>query len=69
MNWQPPTGWCQESEDRAYSVAKVGLTDGYRYEAWRTRRHRDGPHCLAVNLTSAEIARQHCEEDHASESA
>lgn len=61
MNWLKPTPYCQLSENGHYSVAKVYGAGIASYEAWRTRSHPDGPHCIAVNLPGPDEARQACE--------
>jgi hypothetical protein len=61
MNWLPATPYFQPSEDGRFSVAKVFVGGKQTYELWKTRHHEDGPGCIAVNLPSAEAARQACE--------
>ena len=61
MNWQKPTRYAQLSEDKRYSVSKVGLGDSVLYDAWQTRAHEDGPSLLKTCLKSAEEARAVCE--------
>ena len=63
MNWQKPTRYAQVSTCGRYSVAKIGFNGGACYEAWRTRAHDEGPHLVSHNLTTADAARQACEDD------
>ena len=68
MKWRPArTGvepvYAFVSDCGTYSVCKIGINGSAVYEAWRTRAHRDGPHLVATNLDSADLARQICEAD------
>ena len=65
MNWRK-TGaleYAQVSECGRYSVCRIGIADGQFYEAWRTRKHEDGPHLIATNLPTSQAAREVAEED------
>ena len=62
MKWTRKDKYAEVSDCGRYSVAAYGIGEGYRFEAWRTRAHKDGPHLIAANVT-AEEARQHCEDD------
>lgn len=55
----------QLTDDGCYSVCLIVTRHGETYEAWRTRAHIDGPHCIAVGLESHREAREICEHDHA----
>ena len=57
MNWNPPALYAQLSKDGRYSVCKIGLERGYRYEGWQTRAHPDGPHLICTNQPNAAAAR------------
>ena len=63
MNWQPPARYAQVSEDGRYSICRVGIGDEQFVEAWRTRKHQEGPHLVSTNLKSAQDARNACEAD------
>ena len=62
MQWKRHDKYAEVSEDGRYSVAAYGTGDGWKFEGWRTRAHKDGPHLVCANVT-AEEARQHCEAD------
>jgi hypothetical protein len=65
VKWQPAraTDYAQLSADGRYSVARIGWAAGQFYEAWRTRAHADGPHCVSTNLPTSQAARDAAEED------
>lgn len=65
MKWQPPARYAQVSEDGRYSVCRIGIGDGQFIEAWRTRKHPDGPHLVSTNMKTAQDARTACEADDA----
>lgn len=73
MRWCKPIigpgcgeAYAQVSADGRYSVTRIGVGEGaYRYETWRTRAHAEGPHLVAVNLTTSDEARKRAEEDDA----
>jgi hypothetical protein len=65
MNWRPTpaTANAQVSEDGRYSVCRIAIRDRVMFEAWRTRSHVDGPHCVSTNLPTSQAARDAAEED------
>ena len=67
MKWVKASNYAIQSEDGRYSVCQIGGSEGF-YEAWRTRKHEDGPHLISTNLPDAQEARKACLEDSADES-
>ena len=64
MNWLDKADkYHQTTQDGRYSVCAVSLGGRVRFEAWQTRKHEHGPHCLIVNQPTAEEARRACETD------
>ena len=65
MNWTPATAadWYQLTDCGRYSVARIGMKSGTFFEAWRTRKHLDGPHLISTNLPTSQAARDAAEED------
>jgi len=64
MNWLKPKDTAQLTDCGKYSVCRIGDNGRRTYEAWRTRKHPDGPKCLGVGLQTAEAARRTCEAAH-----
>ncbi len=64
MNWlKPADPYHQYSTDGRYSVCRIGVNGSASYEAWRSRAHPEGPHCVSVNLPTSAAARAACEDD------
>ena len=66
MKWKKHDSAAIVSDDGRYSVCQIGGKDGF-FEAWRTRKHPDGPHLISTNLATPAAARQACVEDSADE--
>lgn len=69
MKWQRKSKFAEQSDTAMYSVCAIafGSPGGGFFEAWRTRRHPEGPHLIATNLKTASEARKLCIEDACSE--
>lgn len=63
MDWLRSSAVAIVTEDRRYSVCRIGQADRAIYEAWRTREHPAGPGLIATGLHSADVARQLCVDD------
>lgn len=63
MDWLRSSSVAIVSEDRRYSVCRIGPPDRAIYEAWRTREHPAGAGLIATGLHSADVARQMCVDD------
>lgn len=66
MKWSRASEYALVSDCGMYSVAKIGTENGRIYETWRTRKHPDGPHLVAVNLATSAEARKLAEQDRVS---
>jgi hypothetical protein len=67
MKWVKHDSAAIVSDDGRYSVCQIGGKDGF-FEAWRTRKHEDGPHLISTNLPDAQAARKACVDDRADDS-
>ena len=67
MRWRKSSSTSQTSDCGNYSVCRVTYVTETgpepRYEAYRTRNHPDGLHCLAVALLSGDEAKARCQDD------
>ena len=63
MDWLRSSSVAIVSEDRRYSVCRIGSPERAMYEAWRTRHHPAGAGLIATGLHSADVARQRCVDD------
>jgi hypothetical protein len=59
MKWKKHDSYSIVSDCGTYSVCQIGGSEGF-YEAWRTRKHADGPCLISTNLPDAQQARQAC---------
>jgi hypothetical protein len=63
MKFERHDKYSQKSKCGEYSVCAIDVGKGFRYEAWRTRAHKEGPHLISTNLSSAAAAREACQQD------